>query len=210
MKMFKKLCISLSGSIDSLVDRLQNHEALAVASLSELEEKIRGARVSQAELGRALKRTGDDMSSARESAIKWRERAMERGIVGDREAALECLQRVHQEEERAASLEKQMETSRASHARLQQTITEMRNAHSVLSLRLRELRLRQQCEGFDAGSQLLSAAEAEQTLNRWEDSLGGTLERPDIDIFEQPFRQREDRLRLENELTALLQNSAVR
>ena len=131
MKMFKKLYLTLSGSMHTVVDRLQNHEALAVASLSELEDRIHAARVATASLARGLKSTEEETASTEREAVQWRTRARHQGESGDRETALQCLHRARTLDQRAHALHRQRTTSQAAHERLQQTLSEMQSTHST-------------------------------------------------------------------------------
>ena len=209
MKMFKKLYLTLSGSMHTVVDRLQNHEALAVASLSELEDRIHAARVATASLARGLKSTEEETASTEREAVQWRTRARHQGESGDRETALQCLHRARTLDQRAHALHRQRTTSQAAHERLQQTLSEMQSTHATLSLRLKELRLRQSCQAFDDPIFSGAATDPMATLDRWEDTLGGTHEFTPFDPLKEECEQREHRVQLEAELSELLSTKSA-
>lgn|GEM_PF-6621378 len=204
MKMFKKLYLTLSGSMHTVVDRLQNHEALAVASLSELDDRIHAARAAMASLTRGLKSTEEEIATAEREAEQWRTRAKQQGESGDREAALQCLHRAHNHDQRCQALQRQRTTSQAAHQRLQQTLSEMQSMHTTLALRIKELRLRQSCQGFEDSVFSASLNDPTATLDRWEDTLGGAYEPVPLDPLKEEYEQREQRVHLEAELSAML------
>jgi len=210
MKMFKKLCLTISGSLGTVVDRLQNHEALAVASLGELEDRIHGARTALASLARGLKHTDEEIVKTSREAAQWRVRAKEKGESGDREVALQCLHRARLSEKRSQVLEQQRVSSQAAHQRLQQTLSEMQNMHATLGLRVRELRLRQQCEGAEGLFLEGAISDPAVMVNRWEDALGGICEIVPEDPLLQEFERHEQRVELEGELERLLQGAVSR
>lgn len=204
MKMFKKLYLTLSGSMHTVVDRLQNHEALAVASLHELEDRIHAARAAMASLTRGLKSTEDEIATAESEALQWRTRAKQQGESGDRETALQCLHRARAHDQRCQALQRQRSTSQAAQQRLQQMVSEMQSMHATLSLRIKELRLRQSCQGFEDSVFSASVTDPIATLDRWEDTLGGTFDFTPLDPLKDEYERREQRVQLEAELSEML------
>jgi phage shock protein A len=206
MKMFKKLCLTISGSLGSVVDRLQNHEALAVASLGELEDRIHGARTALASLTRGLKHTDEEVAKTSREAAQWRARAKEKAESGEREVALQCLQRARLSEKRSQVLEQQRASSQAAHQRLQQTLNEMQTMHATLALKIKELRLREQCQGAEGLFLGGTPSDPAAMVNRWEDALGGVSENLPEDPLLCEFERNEQKAELEVELARLLGN----
>ena len=204
MHLIKRLYLSAFGTIDSVVDRLQNHDALVRASLGELDDKLKEARTSFAVLTRTLNKTEEDIRSAGAEQKLWQQRAKEKAGANQREAALECVRRAQRAERSTQQLEGQRNSSANSRRRLEQTIAEMENMQKTLTLKHRELRVREQCQGLSQFSPFTSVKEAEAMLSRWEDTLGGESTQMQVDSFESEFEVAEQRAALEEELDRLL------
>lgn len=207
MKLIKRLCLSVIGTVDTVVDRLQNHDALVVASLAELEQKLKEARSSYAALTRTLGKTEEAISLAQREYEQWRARACDRGALGDKESALECLRRSQLAQQTSAALEVQRKSSESARRKVEQAITEMQNMHKTLGLRYRELRVREQCQGLTSISPFTSVQEAEAMLHRWEDSLGEVEETLATDEFAAEFEIGEQRAALEQEFERLMKGA---
>jgi phage shock protein A len=208
MKVFKRIYISLFGAIDSVVDRLQNHDALVAASLAELDAKLREARSSYASLTRTLQKTDEDIARANKEHELWRSRARERLEQGSKDAALECLRRSQSAEQTSKTLQVQRQSSESARQRVEQTINEMQNMHKMLTLRHRELKAREQCQGLSISTPVHNVKDVEEMLHRWEDSLGGGIEEsPPLDEFSAEFEKRERDMLLEQELEQLMKET---
>jgi len=64
--------------------------------------------------------------------------------------------------------------------------------------------LRQSCQGFEDSVFSASLNDPTATLDRWEDTLGGAYEPVPLDPLKEEYEQREQRVHLEAELSAML------
>ena len=202
MQLFRKIYVSAFGSVESVVNRLQNHDALAAVSLQDLDGKIREAQIAFGTLSRTLKKFEVDIAQAERDENLWCERAKSEGARGAKDAAIECLKRSHQARNTKEALTKQRVTSEVAHQRLQASITELQNLQKTLTLRHRELKARAEIEGAQSFTSTITGNDLQEILGRWEDSLGGEVF-GEVDTFESKYTAAEEQAVLEAELAAL-------
>lgn len=205
MHFLRRVYISVFGTVDAVVTRLQNHDALVAVSLKELEEKIRAAQMAYGTLTRTLAKIDEDATQALKDEELWTIRAKERGASGDKSAAIECLRRAHRAKATVEALQKQRETSTIAHRNLQTTISELQSSQKTLTLKHRELKARAEIQGATEFTSTISGGDVREMLGRWEDVLGTAVPtEPAVDQFEAAFAENETQTALEAELTELL------
>jgi len=203
MQLFKKIYVTAFGSVDSLVSRLQNHDALTAVSLHELGQKIKEAQVAFGALSRNLQRIKGEVVQVEQEEKLWLERAKSEGVSGNRESAVKCLSRAHAARRSKELLSKQHEASERSHQKLQSNIAQLQDLQRTLTLRHSELKARADFQGASEQTTQFAGGDIQEILGRWEDSLG-EVDPGEIDPFEAQYRNGEERAALEAELEILL------
>ena len=191
----------LVAQVDSIVGRIENHEAVAASTLRAAARAAARARVQLARVGRDGAALRQRLAEARESEARWRARAIQLS-ARDEAQALECLRRRRADERAVASLgERLREHERAERAlaadvaAVEERLRGLRERHHLLATR----------ESRAAAASSLPDLDSFEVFERWEmavaereitGGLGG--EPPD------PFAAELERAEQESELRAEL------
>jgi|694.fasta_scaffold03113_18 phage shock protein A len=181
MNSLRRITASIMSSVEGVVGKLENHEALVTAAIREAEHSSGKAK---ARLGRVQK-DGVDMrkrvEELREQAALWEERA-KRVATQDETKALECIKRRQHYASQAKSLEEQA----AHHAKLERQLnTDLVTVNEKLkSLRQQRniLRTREsRAEALRAVSSIESSTigEIDDIFDRWEARIAACEEHVD-------------------------------
>ncbi|MDD9944778.1 MAG: hypothetical protein OXU20_27300 [Myxococcales bacterium] len=169
MRVFQRLRHTVSVGIDSLLDQVENQQAVATASIREVEQGLGRIRVHRkrcerrvAELEQAVEKLSVDAQQWRERTLRFRE---------DRPRALQCMRRLRAAESERARRQTELESQRV----LAERITRDERAVEV---RLSELRGRcAELSTREARSQAMATAEPgidlDGVFDRWEARLEG-------------------------------------
>ncbi len=203
MNVIKKLLLTLNGTVDAIVIKVQNHDALTSAALEELQAQIGKARVSFTSLGKQLEKTDQAIEQAVEDEQVWRERAKTTALKHNRETALECLKRSHQAQEKSVRLQEQRATSAAAYQLLHKKLSELEVTYQSLHLKKQKLKAEEQCRTAESSCNHLTTDSVGAMLDEWESALSSTTASFARDALEDSFTSEEDRKQLEAELEAL-------
>ena len=196
---------TLAAQVDSIVGRIENHEAVAESALRAAGRAAARAKVRLARVRRDGEALRERLDAARESEVRWRERAA--GLAErDRDSALECLRRRRAAEREVASLERRVaehgRTERALQsdvAAVEDRLSGMRERHHVLATR----------ESRAVAVSGADEADAGEVFERWELALaerevyaGSLVDAPDA--FESELDREEEDAALRAELASLV------
>lgn len=95
MKLFKKLAVTVSSSVDAMADRFENKEALSMAYIREYERVVAKAKVRSAQVDGEVVRLEREAARLKEQVALWAERAR-RVHLSDETKALACVARMSQ------------------------------------------------------------------------------------------------------------------
>lgn len=213
MNVLRRITATLSGSVESAVNHLENHDALVEASLRQTralaaETRVRLARVRQDGL-----RLGARITELQDSEVSWSNRALSLAGSEDeeqREKALECIRRRNHVRQQKLALNKSLDSHNQQEKTLQQTLASIETRLSDIENNRNMLRTR------------ASAAEAQRVANKLDSSPGlavdDVLERWEMrilqaeygnpatgesDAFAAEFENQEDRESLQLQLDEL-------
>ena len=131
----------LVAQIDSIVGRIENHEAVASSTLRAAARAAARARVQLARVGRDGVALRQRLEEARENEARWRDRAI-RLVANDEAQALECLRRRRAEERAVASLGERLREHEhaeralaADVAAVEERLRGLRERHHLLATR---------------------------------------------------------------------------
>jgi phage shock protein A len=210
---------SLISRIDWMVGQVENHEAIALGAIREVQQAAARARVQLGKVRRDGERLRARRAEEAEAGFTWRERA--RGAAAEDETrALECLRRARRAERRATELARRVEEHErvekqlaADVARVEERLGELRERHNLL--RTRESRAHALAIVRDAGVPL--GADAGELFERWETrvterELAGECASSDAgggdDAFAAEFDEAEEAESLRSELRELVAGDA--
>ena len=207
MNIIKKIYISVYGKFDNVVDRMQNNDALVSASLIDLKNKIKESRITFGELTRTLDKLKKDLEVSKLEYEKWIQRAKEKGALGEREVALECIRRAHNEKRSIEMVERQIKSSLITHQTVGEKLKELETLNKTLTLKHKELKARENSEITNQFIASDTTLDTEEMLNKWEDKLGILNNQNDdiiVDTMKSEFELNENLQQLNAELDSLL------
>lgn len=205
---WKRWKITLGTSIDNLVNRVENHEALISAAIREAQAATAKARVKLAHVHRDGERMRQRIYELTNAVSDWEQRARQLAD-SEHDRALECLRRRNRARQELQHLEAestrhtQTEQALASDIRkLDQHIEDLKCRKNTLAAR--DFRARAMTAGQHCEDSLLNSAD--DIFERWELKLAETecvSSDPAHDPFEDEFITREETASLEAELECL-------
>jgi phage shock protein A len=207
MRIFHRFTHTVSASIESLLDQVENQEAVARASIQEIEHGAVRVRGHRKRCERRISELEARITALGTEAALWRERAAR--LRGDRDKALECVRRhLAVEQARAAHLT-ELEQQRGLRDKIALDQQAIEAKLSELRARCAALSSREARAAAQTGSH--SATDVERVFDRWEarlDGVEGSIESaPSIDYFAQTLTREEDLARAEAELERILAES---
>lgn len=200
MRAFSRFKHTISVGIESLLDQVENQQAVAAASIRDVERALARVRMQRKRCERQLSDLEQARQSAAEAAAQWMSRARE--LHGDRPKALECLRRHHTSDALRVRREQEIEAQRQLKAQLDAD-------EQAVEARLVELRRRcMELSAREARGLAMAhdANDVDALFDRWEARLGDaatTMDRGASDAFEQHFARAEEQAALEAELDCL-------
>jgi phage shock protein A len=164
MRVLHRLKQTLSVSIESLLDQVENQEAVVLATIREVEQGATRVRMHRKQCERRIDALEETMKRQSTDARQWRDRA--RRLRDERDKALECVRRARAAEATAVSaneqLEKQkelLESIREDERVIEEKLDELRRRRSQLSSRQAR---------SDAQSGVESLGDIDCVFDRWE------------------------------------------
>ena len=204
MELFRRIRYTVTAGVESLLDQVENQEAVATASIREVEHMAARIRAARKRSDRELEQLEREHLRLTEERTRWRARATR--AKQEREKALECLRRGKAAEQALNEVEQRIERQRAV---CQRIVSDER----ALDCKLSELRARcAELSSRQARSVALSdrdtPAAIDAVLDRWEARLGESPEPVpsgrNHDAFARQWQRQEDDETLAAELDALL------
>ena len=204
MRIFKRVSQSVTLGVESLLDSLENQEAVARATIREVEHGAGRVRVRRQALDRELARLEQQKGALERDAETWHGRAAR--LRGEQdEQALECLRRRRQALAAAQALGVRLEEQRALLARIRDD--EQAIGDKLGELRQREAELVSREARVSAQAAAGGLVDVDGVFDRWEARVAGHAgaERPDglPDAFARGLAEEEERASLRAELEAL-------
>ncbi len=205
MRVFQRVSQSVSFGVESLLDSLENQEAVARATIRQMEQGAGRVRVRRKAAERDLAKLEEQGAQARRSIELWSERALR--MKEDREKALECLRRRNAAESEAERLVSQIDQQRALLARIRED--ERAIDAKLAEVKQREAALVSREVRAKANANVGSLSDIDGVFDRWEARIGddeASIEatRPLHDAFAKQLDDDEESARLEAQLAALV------
>lgn len=211
MNIFKRLTASFSGSIESAVSQLENHDAVVQAVLKDTRALAARAKVRLTRVQQDDKRLHEKLQSLVEMEQAWSRRALACADQ-DEAKALECLQRRNQCREQIDSVKQALKQHQQQARRLQETVLRIEQRLAEIEHTRNLLRSRQtSAEATRAVHRLESDSplDLDDVLERWEmrilETEYATPSDQSADSFEAEFANQENINDLRSELDELKQ-----
>jgi phage shock protein A len=209
MKLFHRIHIQIRSGIEELLNRVEDHEAMALAAIEQCQRHHAQARMKRAHLQTTLRQQQERVIQLRHDEARWKTRAAT--LAGqDRPKALLCVERMKQAQQQAAALESELKG-------LEQALLPMNQAIHTLELRIAELKrrkaqlaVREHCQVATDWSPQPGEESTKlmEVFDRWEVRLasrdGIFAEGESADTLEHEFLKNENQDILESELDRLI------
>lgn len=205
MSILKRLSTTLVSRIDSVVNEIENHDAVVQATLNDMRKKIAAAKVRLSRVRQDEERLKNQIHELNDKAQLWRTRAME-CADSDESKALSCVSHKHQ-------CEQQQQRDEQSLAQYQQAAEKLASDIDFTEQRLTEVKqkltLMRARESTSSALRATSDADScsahflEDTFDRWEINISHdemAIGNPQMgDPLEREFihQEQEDALRME-------------
>ena len=209
MRVFHRLKQTLSVSIESLLDQVENQEAVVIATIRDVEQGGSRVRVHRKGCERRIDVLERTIVQQEAEAELWRERALR--LKSDRDKALECVRRMRAVEALRASAMEQLEKQKELLASISEDERVIEEKLAELRRRRAQLSSREARAGAQAGVETLG--EIDGVFDRWE----ARLEEREIvvearsaakDGFARTLTEEEERAALSADLDRLLAEEA--
>ena len=213
MKTFKRITTTVSTSFDRLLDRIENHEAVAEVAVRDLRLALATSKRHLEGLERSTEKIRGEFRAAQHTADKWRARATKTDI--DQAQALECLRRARRADTTAKEKAKQLETAEKSVAVLKARHQDARVRFAEMESRVGAMKTRDALVVASQSLDGVGTTNVHGVLDRWEHTLRvNELLNDDVlvceasDAFTQRFDEEEEHIDLQEELAALRRDAA--
>jgi phage shock protein A len=211
MNMFKRLISSIQGQFDSIVSKIENHDAIVEAAIREVETAAAKARVSL----KRVQRDSTDMQNRscqiEKDIEQWKHRAKELAD-NDEAKALECIRRAKHAQRELKIAHEQLSAQQLLEAQLNSDILKIQDKLRDLKVQRNILKTREHRAqalhtiGYDESSRLL---ELRDIIDRWEakitaHEIGADISCGSQDSFVDEFVSNEEEKQLKVMLQELL------
>ena len=210
MSILKRLSATVAARVDQVVGEIENHDAVAQATIKDMRRKVAEAKVRLVQLRRDAERIEKQKCDQEENAERWRKRAVEVAAT-DENKALECVNR-------RRHCQSQIELLTQSQVRYQQGMDKLTQDINIAEQRLAEvqqraslMRARQSTSSAlnaTSGSNVDVAQMLEDTFDRWEVNITqaelAVDNSPLVDPVEHEFIKTEEKEALREELASML------
>ncbi len=213
MKIFSRITASVAGTVDEMVSKVENHDAVVEAGIREIRKSAADSRVRLARIqkdGERLRRQKQGLNAAESD---WLSRAKNVGEL-DEKRALECLRRRQQCLDKIAELEKTLEEHRVLEEKLSINVRKIHSRLEEISLQRNQMKSRQSvADATRVMNNIQGSSNLDDTFDRWESIIteseictGDVLLDTPVDLFATEFEDQEQEAQLKQELEAILNN----
>lgn len=212
MSLFKRISTTLHARLDSVVNQLENHDAVVEAALREGRKAAARAKVRLARVRKDGERLTTSLEEARRAEGEWRARAQ--ASAEDEGRALECLRRRRVQAKRVEELEHALAAHHEGEARLAKDVAAAERRLAEINDQRNLMRSREATAdalGALASAEHNGSIDLDDALERWEVRLteaelttttGADASDP-ADPLERHYLHEEEDASLRDELRAL-------
>ena len=204
MRVFHRFTHTVSASIDSLLDQIENQEAVVSASIRDVEHGAARVRVHRKRCERRIAELEQRIETLSRESQLWKQRSSR--FRDDRQKALECVRR-HLAADRAQSAHaRELEQQRALLEKISADEQAIESKLCELRTRCAALSSREARSAAQAGAE--RAGDLDAVFDRWEARIEGAeafVDRaPSSDAFARSLSREEEQARVESELVRIL------
>lgn len=210
MSIIKRLSATVAARIDQVVGEIENHDAVAQATINDMRKKVAEAKVRLGQLRREEERVKRQIHEQQENSERWRQRAVEVAAT-DESKALECVSRRRHCQQQVARLEQGLTQYQQGADKLAHDINTAEQHLAEVKQKLALMRARESTSSalqVASGSNVDVSQLLEDTFDRWEVNITQAEMAIDtgplVDPVEHEFLKAEEEETLREELAAML------
>ena len=209
----KRLAASVSARFDSFIDKMENHEAVAEAAITDVKLSAAEVKAQLSRLTRQLKQLQDQQETYCQGRQKWQSRAVTCANKGDEDKALQCMKRASLCEKNMAQVEQQIQQQKNLADQVQSNLDDIERHLADLQLKKNSLASREhrtKVVAIAQGDEL--NGELNKVFERWEVQVAkgeylSPAEPDQADVLESEFCEKEEAKELKAALDILLRDS---
>ena len=224
MNLFKRATISLVSTVDKTVSRLEDHDALVSAKITDMSQHIARSKMEVNKVEKADAQLQQQMQSLQQDMANWEQRATETAQT-DRTKALDCLQRRNHCETQLNSIKTQRQVQAQLKQDMQARLVQMQNQLTTVKQQQTQLRNRSsqaEVERIARQNNTGATDEIDAVFNRWEEKVmirelshdaindPTNYHSPQQDALESEFLAQEQQEALSSQLDGMLQQKSQR
>ena len=209
MTMLKRITATLKGSIEQVVDQIENQDAVVEAAIGEMKQTTAKARARLNRVRRDREGMERKLADLKQSENQWEQRAKD-CAESDQDTALTCLSRRNQCRSKREALKVAMAQHMEAESKLELEVRRAEERIEEMARQRNLMRSRQSAADAVKTTQEWNAQgpiDVEAVFERWEtriieaEMVGDAI---DIDPLEQRFHQQETQAELKAELQSLM------
>lgn len=210
MSIIKRLSATVASRIDQVVGEIENHDAVAQATIRDMRKKVAEAKIRLAQLRRETERVEGQIQEQTENAERWRRRAVE-VAASDEAKALDCVNRRRHCQQQVQRLEQSLGQYQQGADKLARDIAGAEQRLAAVQQKVALMRARESTSSAlhaTSDSNVDIAQFLDDTFDRWEISITQAElaidNHPVMDPVEHDFVKAEQKEALREELTAMI------
>ena len=207
MGLFKRLSATINASMEAVVDKVENHDAVIEAALLDCRKAAAQTRVRLVRLRKDGEQLCKQLTKAEDDIHLWQNRALTCADE-NHQRALQCVKRKKIAESQSVNLAERLEQHRNLEQQVQSRLMDIEQKISEISRQRNAMRSRQ---SVAEASELINRLDGsvnpsiDETFERWESRLLSTeLEDESTDSLEADFIHKEEMQDLGLELEILI------
>ena len=209
MGLFKRITATFGASVENVVARVEDHDAIIRSAIDDSRRAAAKARAQLTRVRRDGERLRDQHQKDKDDIARWAGRALDVADT-DEARALACIKRKQSAETRLAQLDTQLAEHQQLEQRLGARISELESRVGEISRQRNAMRSRQSAAEAERIVRRIEgdgALSTEETFERWEATLLETeMTEPsltDVDPLEMEFVEQEEAEALRQSLSDL-------
>ncbi|NQZ02633.1 MAG: hypothetical protein HRT45_18380 [Bdellovibrionales bacterium] len=211
MRPVSRIMATITAQFDQLVNQIENHEAVAEASLRQLRQDISGARVQYKMMQKDIESLVSQQQRLEKDLSTWQARAVQYSET-DKEKALHCMRKIKLVEKDLEQLAERQSQLEEAADKLQSQLTRVESQYKDLSAKLQAFRGRDKAAAMatSAMEQADYTDSIDDVFNRWDRKILYKEVSTDfdsdqiVDEIEQEFKTEEELKDLEMSLRQLV------
>ncbi len=173
MSIFKRISATFTASVDNVVSKVENHDAIIDASIKECRQAAARTRVRLSKVQRDGEQMRQQYERSKDDISLWQKRAVETA-QSDQQKALQCVKRKQTAEKDLERLQESLNQHRETERRVGENLKAIESRVGQITQQRNTMRTRQSAA---EAARIISRLEGDQgdgieeTFDRWESAL---------------------------------------